>query len=120
MKVLLIGMGFLSLGLGILGIFLPVLPTTPFVLLSAYLFGKSSHRFHQYLSHHRLFGPIIRDYQEKKALKRKTKVISLIIMWIVLLTSVIFFTPFLWAKVIVLLICAGTSTYLILFHEYKE
>lgn len=118
MRILLLILGFTSLGLGIIGIFLPVLPTTPFVLLAAYLFGRSSERFHQYLFHHRIFGPIVRDFQEKKAIRRKNKIIGLIMMWAVLGSSVIFFMPFIWAKVIVLLIGIGTTIFLVRFPEY--
>jgi uncharacterized protein len=117
MKFFLMILGFISLGLGIIGIFLPVLPTTPFVLLSAYLFGKSSERFHKYLLHHKLFGTIIRDFNEKKVIRRKNKIVALTSMWIVLLSSVIFFMPFWWAKLIVILIGIGTTIYLITFPE---
>ncbi|MBK7030935.1 MAG: YbaN family protein [Bacteroidales bacterium] len=119
-KLVLLILGFLSLALGIIGIFLPVLPTTPFVLLAAYLFGKSSEKFHQYLYNHRIFGPMVRDFYERKAMKRKNKVIALVSMWIVLLSSVIFFMPYWWAKVIVLCIGLGTTIYMVRFPEYKD
>jgi len=119
MKLLFLSLGFLSLGFGILGIFLPVLPTTPFVLLAAYFFGKSSARFHQYLLNHKVFGPTIKDFNEKKVLKRKTKIIALLTMWAVLISSVFFFMPYWWAKVIVLLIGAGVTIYLIRFPEER-
>jgi uncharacterized membrane protein YbaN (DUF454 family) len=118
MKIVLLLFGFISLGLGVIGIFLPVLPTTPFVLLSAYLFGKSSSRFHKYLLDHKLFGPIIYDYHQRKALNRKTKIIAIISMWAVLLTSVIFFMPIIWVKVIVLMIGTATTIYLLRFPGY--
>lgn len=120
MRIIFIIIGMISLVLGIIGVFLPVLPTTPFILLSAYLFGRSSEKFHRYLYNHRIFGQIVRDFQDKKAIRRKNKVIALVTMWLVILSSVIFFMPFWWAKVIVLSIGAGTSVYLIRFPEYKE
>ena len=120
MKIVFISIGMISLVLGIIGIFLPVLPTTPFVLLSAYLFGRSSEKFHRYLYNHKVFGQIVRDFQDKKAIRRKNKIIALITMWVVILSSVIFFMPFWWAKVIVIGIGAGTSIYLIRFPEYHE
>lgn len=119
-RIIFIVIGMISLFLGILGIFLPVLPTTPFVLLSAYLFGRSSEKFHRYLYNHKIFGQIVRDFQDRKAIRRKNKIIALITMWVVILSSVIFFMPFWWAKVIVLCIGAGTTIYLIRFPEYKD
>ncbi|MGB9852926.1 MAG: YbaN family protein [Candidatus Kapaibacteriota bacterium] len=68
-----IALGFFSLFLGIIGIFLPVLPTTPFLLLSASLFAKSSRKLYSWLLSTRTFGKIIRDYNEKKGVKLSIK-----------------------------------------------
>ena len=69
MRLLFALLGGLSLGLGVLGAFLPVLPTTPFVLLSAFCFGKSSPRVHAWLVNHRWFGGMIRDWQTHRGLR---------------------------------------------------
>ena len=61
--------GFISLALGIVGIILPLLPTTPFLLLSAYCFSQSSEKFHNYILNNKVFGQYIRDYNEKKGIK---------------------------------------------------
>jgi len=66
-------LGLVSLGLGILGIFLPLLPTTCFVLLAAWAFSKSSPRFYQALVRHKLFGSIILDWQTHRAMSIKAK-----------------------------------------------
>jgi len=117
MKLLFLLLGFLSLALAILGVFLPVLPTTPFVLLAAFFFGKSSGRFHRYLLNHKVFGPTIRDFNEKRVLKRRTKIMALLMMWTVLLPSVILFMPYWCTKGIFLLIGVGVTIYLIRFPE---
>ncbi|MEM6709691.1 MAG: YbaN family protein [Pseudomonadota bacterium] len=65
--------GWLCLGLGFLGALLPLLPTTPFVLLAAYCFARSSPTWHRWLLTHRLFGPLILDWQTHRALRRGAK-----------------------------------------------
>ena len=68
--------GFGALALGTVGVFLPLLPTTPFVLLAAYCFARSSPRFYQMLLRHRQFGPIIRDWQDHRCIALRTKVVA--------------------------------------------
>ena len=68
MKTLYIALGTLSLALGILGIFLPLLPTTPFLLLTAALYFKSSPRLYNWLLNHKHLGPYIRNFRENKAI----------------------------------------------------
>lgn len=69
--------GFLCVGLAVLGIFLPLLPTTPFLLLAAACFARSSPRFHRWLLAHRLFGPLIHDWQTHRALPARTKAVAI-------------------------------------------
>jgi hypothetical protein len=75
-------LGFLSLGLGILGIPLPLLPTTPFVLLAAYFFAKGSPRCHRWLQNHRWFGPMIRDWEAHGAISAKAKLLATVMILI--------------------------------------
>ncbi|CAM3687328.1 Inner membrane protein YbaN [Vibrio aerogenes CECT 7868] len=65
--------GFLSLGLGVLGIFLPLLPTTPFVLLASACFMRSSPRFHRWLLNHAVFGPVIKNWQTRRAISPEVR-----------------------------------------------
>lgn len=68
--------GFLALGLGVLGAMLPVLPTTPFVLLAACCFGKSSPRWEQWLRSSPAFGPVLRDWQEHRGVRPQVKLLA--------------------------------------------
>lgn len=68
--------GCASLALGVLGVFLPGLPTTPFVLLAAACFAKASPRLHAWLLAHRLFGPMVRDWETHRSLTPRTKALA--------------------------------------------
>lgn len=72
--------GFLSLGVAILGIFLPLLPTTPLLLLAAACFSRSSERWHRWLLKHRLFGPLIHEWQQNRCMPRRAKVSAVMLM----------------------------------------
>lgn len=90
MKYILTAIGLLALGLGILGIFLPVLPTTPFLLLASALFLKSSRPLYDWLMEHPKLGPYIKNFMIHKSIPLKVKVISVSLVWITLLNCTLF------------------------------
>jgi hypothetical protein len=79
---LLIGAGTLSTGLGIIGIFVPILPTTPFLLLAAACYMRSSERFYQWLINNRIFGAYVRNYIEGRGMPVKVKLFTIILLWL--------------------------------------
>jgi len=79
-RVVLIVAGTFSIALGILGIFVPVLPTTPFLLLAAACYARSSQRFYDWLLNNKYFGNYIRNYRERKAIPLKGKVLALALL----------------------------------------
>lgn len=81
------GIGVLSLGIGALGLVLPLLPTTPFVILAAFAFSKGSPRFARALHEHRVFGPIIADWRARGAIAPRYKALALAMMGAALATS---------------------------------
>lgn len=81
-KALLVLAGVFSLTLGVVGIVVPLLPTTPLLLLSAACFVRSSERLYEWLMGHRVFGSYIRNYREHRAVTRRTKVGTLLLLWI--------------------------------------
>lgn len=81
LKWLLIIIGLIALGVGIIGIFVPLVPTTPFLLLAAACFVRSSDHLYQWLIHHRWFGSYIRNYREHRAMTLRAKVFVLALMW---------------------------------------
>ena len=82
MKKLLLVLGLFSLVLGIIGIVLPLLPTTPFLLVSCYCFSKSSDKFYKYLTENKFFGGYIKDYKEKRGITLKNKISALIFVFL--------------------------------------
>ena len=82
--------GVLSLTLGIIGIVLPLLPTTPFVLLAAAAFAKCSTTLYDYLAKNKYFGAIIKSWEEKRTIPPRTKIISALMMSISLIISIIY------------------------------
>jgi uncharacterized membrane protein YbaN (DUF454 family) len=79
-----IALGFAALLLGIIGVFLPILPTTPFILLAAAFFARGSERFHSWLLQHHLTGPLIVDWYEHRSLRASVK------RWAYVLTTISF------------------------------
>lgn len=75
-KRLLVAAGFLSLFLGFIGIFLPLLPTTPFLLLAAFCFSRGSERWHQWLISHPRMGPLIVDWERDGVIRTRAKVLA--------------------------------------------
>ncbi len=73
MRYLWAGLGLVCVGLGIVGIFLPLLPTVPFLLLASVLFARSSSRLHGWILSHRTFGPIIEDWNRSGAIRPRAK-----------------------------------------------
>lgn len=90
MRLLWLIMGYLSLGLGAIGVVLPLLPTTPFVLLAAFCFAKSSPALHAWLLQHKSFGKAIRDWQEHRAISARAKLAALAMMALALGLSLLF------------------------------
>ena len=113
-KWILIILGSVSVVLGIIGIILPVLPTTPFLLLAAALFARSSTKFYQWLITNKWFGKYIKNYREGKGLPTTIKISSILILWITIIISVIFFMKLWWVRLILILIAIAASIYILL------
>ena len=80
------GHGFVALG--VIGIFVPVMPTTPFLLLAAACYVRTSERHHKWLMDSPVFGPIIRDYHEKRGIRLQTKLAALAVLWCSMAVSI--------------------------------
>ena len=106
------GVGWLSVALGVIGIFLPVLPTTPFLLLAAACFARSSPRFYNWLVNHKRLGPWIRDYLEGNGIPLKGKVYAIGLMWLSISLSC-YLVPSPWARVFMLTSAVLVTIYIL-------
>ena len=113
MKKLLAPFGLISLGLGIVGIFVPVLPTTPFLLLASWLFLKSSKRLYDWLMNHPRLGPYIKDFMLDKAIPLKVKIIAISTLWASLVCCAIFIAKHLALRIIFILIAVGVTIHIL-------
>lgn len=119
-KPILIVAGTLFVGLGVIGIFLPVLPTTPFLLLAATCYAKSSRRFYCWLLNNRWFGVYIRNYRQKKGMPLKIKILTVVLLWLTILVSVIFAVQSLAVRIILIIIAFGVSLHILSIKTLKE
>ena len=92
-RIILLAIGFISLALGGIGIVLPLLPTTPFVIVAALAFANSSDRLHQWLLEHDLFGPLIANWRRHRAISRTAKTVSLLSMAAIMVVSLLLSAP---------------------------
>ena len=112
-KVLLIATGTFFIGVGIVGIFVPILPTTPFLLISAALYARSSKRFYNWLINNKIFGSYIKNYREGKGVPLKLKIITIALLWITIGYSAIFAIDIFWVRIILVIIAIGVTTHII-------
>lgn len=96
--------GGLALALGIIGIFLPGLPTTPFVLLAAACFAKASPRVHLWMLQHKLIGPMLRNWEEHRSLTRRTKCVAIGSMSLMIVLSIWSFSGQPWIQISLLIL----------------
>ena len=112
-KILLIATGTFLIILSIVGIFIPVLPTTPFLLLAAALYARSSKRFYNWLINNRILGRYIKNYREGKGIPLKVKIIAISILWITIGYSAIFAMEILWVRILLIIIAVGVTVHIV-------
>lgn len=107
--------GTLFLGLGIIGIILPLLPTTPFLLLAAYCYIRGSERVHTWLLGNKWFGEYIKNYQEKRGIPLRIKIWTISFLWITIAISAFFFIEITWIRIILVIIAAAVTYHIVTF-----
>ena len=119
-KALLIAAGTISLALGTIGIVLPILPTTPFLLLSAACYCRSSDRLYHWLINNKLFGEYIKNYREGKGIPLKTKILALTVLWVTIFYSAFFVIQILEVQLILVVVAVAVSVHILKLPTFKK
>ena len=119
-KWLLVAAGFLFFGLGVVGVFVPLLPTTPFLLLAAACFARSSERFYRWLLGNRWFGAYVRNYREGRGVPAKVKIFSIALLWIAISSSAAFVVSNLVVRIVLVVIAVGVTVHIVSIRPSKR
>ena len=111
--------GVLLVAIGVIGIFLPVLPTTIFLILASACFVKVSPRANEWLSNHKILGAYIKNYKDKSGLTIRAKVLNIAFLWLMILSSAIFFTEELFIRLLLMAIAIGVTIHLLTVKTKK-
>ena len=120
MKYILLFLGTLSLSLGIIGIFLPVMPTTPFLLLAATLYMRSSERLYNWLLSHHYLGEYIRNFREYKAIPLRVKVVSVSLVWGTLLFCAVSVAKEWWMSMAFIAIAISVTIHILSYKTLRK
>ena len=110
-KLLLIACGTVCVALGVIGIFLPIMPTTVFLLMAAACYARSSERFYQRLLNQRFLGSYIRNHREGRGMKRRDKTVTLVLLWIGIGATIIFSVNALRGRLVLLGIATAVTVH---------
>ena len=116
-KYALILVGSISLGLGILGIFLPLLPTTPFLLLTAYCYFRSSQKLYNWLINQPRIGKYIVNFQENKVIPKKAKISAVSLLWSSIVFCIVVILDVLWLRLLLFFIAVGVTIHILSFRS---
>jgi uncharacterized membrane protein YbaN (DUF454 family) len=119
-KLILRIVGTVSLVLGLLGIVLPVLPTTPFLLLTAYCYLRSAPNWHKRLLESKHLGPYIRNFQENKCIPLRIKVYAISMLWITITLSAVFAVSLWWVRLLLFAIAIGVTWHILSYPSNSQ
>jgi uncharacterized membrane protein YbaN (DUF454 family) len=118
-RVLLIALGTLCVALGALGMFLPVLPTTPFLLLAAFCYARSSTRFYRWIMTNRWCGGYIRNYREGRGIPLVQKALTILLLWLTIGSTVCWAVSSWWLRFVLLAVAVCVTIHLVKMRTYK-
>ena len=112
--------GFLLVAIGVIGIFLPLLPTTIFLILASICFVKSSPKANDWLRNHKVLGGYIDNYQNKTGLTIKSKIINIVLLWFSISVSAFYLTDEFYIKILLFGIAVGVTIHLLMVKTKKS
>lgn len=112
--------GFLLVTIGIIGIFLPLLPTTIFLILASACFVKSSPKANEWLRNHKILGIYLKNYNDKSGFTIKSKIFSIIFLWISISISGVLLTNEFYIRIILLVIAIGVTIHLLMIKTMRS
>lgn len=118
-KALLIFFGTVCVGLGIMGMFLPLMPTTVFLLMAAYCYSKSSNRFHNWLLNNRFLGKYIKSYKTGQGISIRQKVTTIAILWASIGFSIWYVSGTFWLTLLLAAVAIGVTVHLLWIKTYR-
>ncbi|MDH3215346.1 MAG: YbaN family protein [Candidatus Krumholzibacteria bacterium] len=119
-RVLLLMLGWVFVGLAVIGAVLPVVPTTPFLLVAAACFARSSPRFYKWILHSPVFGPTVRSWQETRTIPRRVKFSAVLLLGIVGVSSALFFLGNLWARIVFFALLVAVMVWILRIPSTRE
>lgn len=117
---LLTAAGSIALGLGVVGIFVPLLPTTPFLLLAAACYVRSSERLSGWLLNHRILGRYIRDYRDGRGMPLRAKIVTLVLLWGTIGASATWAVSLLWVRLLLAAVALGVTVHLLVIKTSRR
>jgi uncharacterized membrane protein YbaN (DUF454 family) len=118
-RALLIATGTICVALGVLGIFLPLLPTTVFLLMAAGCYARSSERFYQRLITNRFLGGYIRNHREGRGMRRRDKAVTVALLWIGIGATMIWTVTAHWLHLLLLAIAIGVTVHVVKLPSFQ-
>ena len=113
-------LGTIFLGIGCIGIILPILPTTPFLLLAAACYVRGSERIHRWMMRNRLFGEFIKNYMEGKGIKSRQKVITLAFLWVMIIFTTVYMIENMIVRILLLIIALTVSVHILKLPTFQS
>jgi len=118
-KRLLVLAGMISLSLGVIGLVVPLLPTTPLLLLSAACFIKGSDRLYEWLMNHKFFGEYIRNFQQYRAIPLHTKIMMIFFLWLTISISIVFVVNSIYIRILLACIAVVVTVHILHFKTMR-
>jgi uncharacterized membrane protein YbaN (DUF454 family) len=112
-RIIYVFLGTLFLGMGLIGIVVPILPTTPFLLLSAACYVRGSKRIHNWMINHRVFGEYIRNYMEGKGISFRHKIFTLTFLWLAMIFSIFYMIEIFLVRILLVIVAIAVSVHII-------